>query len=55
MDLRYRLITAHQETGRLDWSIEEAADLMEEALNKWPDLRSKFEYQLKLWRRGIVR
>lgn len=32
----------------------EAADLMEEAFNKCPDLRGKYEYQLKLWRRGMA-
>jgi serine/threonine protein kinase len=32
----------------------EAADLLEEALNKSPKLRDKYEYQLKLWRKGIV-
>ncbi len=32
----------------------EAADLMEEAFNKQPGLREKYEYQLKLWRRGII-
>lgn len=31
----------------------EAADLLEEALNKWPGLRSEYQDQLKLWRRGI--
>jgi serine/threonine-protein kinase len=31
----------------------EAADLMEEAFNKWPDLRTRYEYQLTIWRRGI--
>jgi len=32
----------------------EAADLMEEAFNKWPGLRDRYEYQLKLWRCGII-
>jgi serine/threonine protein kinase len=32
----------------------EAADLLEEALNKSPNLRERYEYQLKLWRRGIA-
>ncbi len=32
----------------------EAADMMEEAFNKWPDLRERHEYQLKLWRRGVT-
>jgi eukaryotic-like serine/threonine-protein kinase len=31
-----------------------AADLMEEAFNKWPDLRKHYEYQLQLWRKGIA-
>lgn len=34
--------------------LNEAADLMEEAFNKWPDLRSKYEYQVRLWRRGLT-
>jgi serine/threonine-protein kinase len=33
--------------------LSEAADLMEEAFNKWPDLRKRYEGQVKLWRRGI--
>ena len=32
----------------------EAADLLEEAIMKEPGLRERYEYQLKLWRRGIV-
>ncbi len=32
----------------------EAADLLEEALNKSPKLRDRYEYRLKLWRKGIV-
>ncbi len=34
--------------------LQEAKDLLEEALNKWPDLRQEYEYQLKLWHCGIV-
>lgn len=34
--------------------LNEAADLMEEACNKWPKLREKYEYLLKLWRKGII-
>jgi serine/threonine-protein kinase len=37
-------------TGRL----AEAADILEEAFNKWPALRPEYEAQIKLWRRGIV-
>jgi eukaryotic-like serine/threonine-protein kinase len=36
-------------SGRL----QEAADLMEEAFNKWPELRERHEGQLRVWRRGI--
>ena len=32
----------------------EAADLLEEALNKSPKLRDRYDYHLKLWRKGIV-
>ena len=39
-----------QDTSRL----MEAADLLEEALNRSPELRQMYEYQLKLWRRGIL-
>jgi serine/threonine-protein kinase len=39
-----------REGGKLN----EAADLMEEAFNKCPDLRDRFEYQVKLWRRGMA-
>jgi serine/threonine-protein kinase len=31
-----------------------AADILEEALNKDPDLRDRYESQLVLWRRGVV-
>jgi eukaryotic-like serine/threonine-protein kinase len=34
--------------------LPEAADLMEEAFNKWPTLRETHEYSVKLWRRGIA-
>lgn len=30
-----------------------AADVMEEAFNKWPDLRQKYAPQVRLWRCGI--
>jgi serine/threonine-protein kinase len=38
-----------RQNGRLG----EAADLMEEALNKSPDMRPKYAHQVKLWRCGI--
>jgi len=33
--------------------LTEAADIMEEAFNKYPGLRAKYSHQVKLWRRGI--
>jgi len=45
-----RAVKLAREAGRL----MEAADLMEEAFNKWPGLRDRYEYQLRLWRLGIV-
>jgi len=34
--------------------LREAADLLEEALNKSQDLRGQYEYRLQLWRKGVV-
>jgi len=34
--------------------LSEAADLMEQAFNKWPALRQEYEYRVTLWRRGIM-
>lgn len=39
-----------QQAGRL----VEAADLMEEAFNRWPELRDEYEFRVKNWRRGVV-
>ena len=47
-DLAQKAFKARQ-TGRL----AEAADLMEEAFNKSPELRQKYAHQVKLWRCGI--
>jgi serine/threonine protein kinase len=33
--------------------LHDAADLMEEAFNKWPELRERYASQVKLWRCGI--
>ncbi len=38
-----------KKSGRLG----DAADIMEEAFNKWPQLRGKYANQVKLWRCGI--
>ena len=32
---------------------DRAADVLEEAFNKWPGLRTEYQDQLQLWRRGI--
>ncbi|MCL6450407.1 MAG: serine/threonine protein kinase [Acetobacteraceae bacterium] len=42
------------EMGRDARRLTEAADLLEEALNLQPGLRDRYEYYLRLWRRGIV-
>jgi serine/threonine-protein kinase len=47
-DLAQKAFKARQ-TGRL----AEAADLMEEAFNKSPELRQKYAHHVKLWRCGI--
>jgi eukaryotic-like serine/threonine-protein kinase len=33
--------------------LNEAADLMEEAFNKWPKLREEYEFKVTIWRKGI--
>jgi serine/threonine protein kinase len=33
--------------------LSDAADLMEEAFNKWPELRERYSPQVRLWRCGI--
>jgi serine/threonine protein kinase len=45
-----RAVEQARQTGRLN----DAADLMEEAFNQWPDLRVEYEYLLQLWRRGLT-
>jgi len=40
--------------ARQPGKLAEAADRMEEALNRWPELREKYAYQIKLWRKGIL-
>lgn len=49
-DMARKALALARGSGRL----VEAADMMEEAFNKWPELRDEYEYQLKLWRRGIA-
>jgi serine/threonine-protein kinase len=40
--------------ARGNGGLQVAADRLEEAMNKWPELRSEYESQIKLWRRGIL-
>ena len=40
------------ELSRQHGQLAEAADLMEESFNKWPELREELEYWVKLWRKG---
>jgi serine/threonine-protein kinase len=34
--------------------LNEAADMLEETLNKWPSLRIEYEGQVRLWRKGVL-
>ena len=47
--LAQRALQQARDMGRLI----DAADLMEEAFNKWPSLRDKHATRVQLWRRGI--
>ena len=50
LSLARQAIKVSQEPGRLP----DAADLMEEALNKFPAMREEYQGRVKLWRRGIA-
>ena len=47
------LIRLALEMSRNPGRLVDAADLLEEAINKAPELKKQYENQLKLWRRGI--
>jgi serine/threonine-protein kinase len=49
-----KMIAEALELSSVAGRLFEAADLLEEALNKSPKLRDKYDYQLLLWRKGIV-
>lgn len=49
-----RMVVQALQLSRHAEKLNEASDLMEEAFNKWPKLRSHYEYKLKLWRKGII-
>ncbi len=42
------------ELARQAHRLDDAADLMEQAINHYPALREQYEYYLKLWRRGVA-
>lgn len=50
----HRLADKAVKLARIHGRLSEAADLMEEALTKSPDLRERYESSLQLWRKGIV-
>lgn len=49
-----KLATKALRLARQAGKLQEAADLMEEAINKCADLPSEYQYKLRLWRRGIA-
>jgi len=48
------MIKAAFELALLPGQLKEAADLLEEAINAAPELRTKYSYQLQLWRKGVI-
>jgi serine/threonine-protein kinase len=50
----HKLVDKAVKLARVHGKLTEAADLMEEALTKSPDLRERYESSLQLWRKGIV-
>ena len=53
MDAARRMINDALAASKKPGSLMSAADLLEEAINKAPELRDQYESQLKLWRRGV--
>nr|WP_245574138.1 serine/threonine-protein kinase [Amycolatopsis nigrescens] len=49
-----RLAEQAKSLARQATSLPEAADLMEEAFNKSPELRTEYEQRLRLWRKGVL-
>ena len=47
------LVSQAIQTAKQKGNLKEAADMMEEAFNKWPSLREKHATKITLWRRGI--
>lgn len=53
IDTARRMINDALAASKRPGSLMLAADLLEEAINKAPELRDQYERQLKLWRRGV--
>lgn len=53
IDAARRMIQDALEASTKPGRLMNAADLLEEAINKAPELRDQYESQLKLWRRGV--
>ena len=53
IDAARRMINDALAASKKPGSLMSAADLLEEAINKAPELREQYENQLKLWRRGV--
>ena len=53
IDAARRMINDALAASKKPGSLMSAADLLEEAINKAPELRDQYESQLKLWRRGV--
>jgi serine/threonine-protein kinase len=49
-----KVVSKAMTLARGSGKLQEAADMLEEAINKCPDLRDEYASQVKLWRRGIL-
>lgn len=49
-----QLVTKAMDVVKRAGRLQEAADLLEQAINRWPPLREHYERRLKLWRSGKV-
>ncbi|MEN6427952.1 MAG: serine/threonine-protein kinase [Phycisphaerales bacterium] len=47
------LVRQALQMAKQEGNLSEAADMMEDAFNKWPSLREKYAAKVTLWRRGI--
>jgi serine/threonine-protein kinase len=48
-----KMATRAIELSRQHGGLTDAADLLEESFNLWPELREEMEYWVKLWRKGM--